>query len=61
MSNEEKGKLIQKMLIYSEDYFECQRCKINSLDSPNRIMPCPRGGCEAYKKGTVTVNKTLNL
>ena len=41
-----------------EDYWECKSCNINSL-TKNRIIPCPRGGCEAEVKGTLTTVVTL--
>ena len=43
-------------------YWECKRCNINSL-TLDRMVPCPRGSCEAKLAGemvtTVTVIKRL--
>jgi hypothetical protein len=43
----------------TDDYYECPRCKIDSL-TESRMCPCPRGGCEAIITGTITTTKTLN-
>lgn len=37
----------------TENYFECERCNINSL-TKDRICPCPRGSCEAEIVGEIT-------
>lgn len=42
-----------------EDYYECPRCEINSLDNTS-MCPCPRGGCEAVIAGTLKTVKTLD-
>ena len=34
----------------TEDYWECGRCDITS-EHPDRMCPCPRGGCEAEVVG----------
>ena len=31
--------------------FSCERCEITS-DTPQRMCPCPRGGCEAKHVAT---------
>lgn len=39
------------------NYWECKRCKINSLTIDSRC-PCPRGGCEAKIVGkTITTTE----
>lgn len=42
----------------TSDYWECDRCKINSF-TKDRMIPCPRRGCEAEAVGTIT--KTITL
>lgn len=42
----------------SRDYWECERCKISSIH-PSRIIPCPRGGCEAKVTGKITTTIVL--
>lgn len=37
-----------------EEYLVCERCKINSF-TPDRMIPCPRGGCEAECVGMVKI------
>ena len=43
-----------------KDYWVCERCKINS-NTKNRMIPCPRGGCEAAIKGEIIITEELNL
>lgn len=40
------------------DYYECDRCDINS-EHENRMCPCPRGGCEAEVVGKKKVVTTI--
>lgn len=40
------------------DYYECPRCDIDSLDT-KRMIPCPRGGCEAQIVGKINRISTL--
>lgn len=44
-----------------KDYLVCVRCGINSWDDKNRMMPCPRGGCEAEEAGKITTTTKLTL
>lgn len=44
--------------VKNKDYFECERCEINSL-TKGRMCPCPRGGCEAELKGKIVITTTL--
>lgn len=41
-------------------YFECNRCNINTVTN-GRMCPCPRGGCEAIKKGMVITTVEVKL
>lgn len=43
-----------KKINKTEDYWVCERCGINSLDDVDRMIPCPRGSCDAEIKGVVT-------
>lgn len=36
-----------------EDYWICDTCGVNTFDNPKRMIPCPRGGCDAEVKGTI--------
>lgn len=49
-----------KKTINKSDYWVCARCNINS-NTKNRMIPCPRGGCEAYIKGEIIKTKELVL
>jgi hypothetical protein len=42
------------------DYFECERCEINT-ETEGRKCPCPRGSCDAEKKGFVTITKNITF
>jgi hypothetical protein len=42
------------------DYYECERCKINT-ETEGRNCPCPRGSCDAEKKGFVTITKNITF
>lgn len=47
----------------SEDkksYYVCSSCNITTL-TPNRMCPCPRGGCEAEIKGKIKTETYLEL
>lgn len=48
-------KLTKKIDIYS-----CNRCDINSIKDPDRWCPCPRGGCEAKKVGTIILTAEVD-
>ena len=49
-------------LVTHEEYpfYTCKRCEINTL-TPNRMCPCPRGGCEAVAVGKVVSTSVLVL
>ncbi len=49
-----------KTTVNKEDYWVCNRCKINS-NTKGRMIPCPRGGCEAKLKGQIIITKELKL
>lgn len=40
------------------DYYECERCKINT-ETKGRMCPCPRGSCDAELKGKVMITKSI--
>ena len=43
-----------------EGFFECVKCGITSY-TKDRMIPCPRGGCEAEETGVIVTNKRLIL
>lgn len=46
----------------TEPYYECARCKLDTLSKkPDRMLPCPRGSCEAEYKGFITTETIINL
>ena len=50
-----------KNKIETQDYYTCARCEINTLESKGRMIPCPRGGCEAKLSGTITTVVTVDM
>jgi hypothetical protein len=44
-------------IVKTEDYYTCDRCKIDSLGKA--MCPCPRGGCEAAITGTLTTTTEI--
>jgi len=56
------GLIINNMLVNTKkyDYFECERCEINT-ETEGRKCPCPRGSCDAEKKGFVTITKNITF
>ena len=44
----------------TQTYFECERCAINT-NTKNKMIPCPRGSCEAKAKGIITTTTTITL
>lgn len=46
--------------IKRKNYYECNRCNISSEEN-SRMCPCPRGSCDAVKKGTVIITKEIKL
>lgn len=49
-----------KTTIKKKDYLVCNRCGINS-NTKGRMIPCPRGGCEAEVKGEIGIATTTYL
>lgn len=49
-----KDKISTKTSTRIKDYWYCDRCKISS-NTGNRMIPCPRGGCEAEIRGEYTI------
>lgn len=49
----------QKTKNTKEEVWVCERCGSSSLSS--NWVPCPRGGCEAYKVGEKTVQSITTL
>lgn len=43
-----------------KDLWVCERCNINST-SKDRMIPCPRGGCEAEVGGTIEITTTIKI
>lgn len=43
-----------------KEYWSCDSCKINS-NTRNRMIPCPRGSCEAEIVGEIITTKELKL
>lgn len=43
-----------------EGYYECKECNISSL-TKGRMCPCPRGSCDAVKKGEVVTTTEVKL
>lgn len=44
----------------TKDYHECARCGITTA-TENRLCPCNRKSCDAIKKGTIVITKTIML
>lgn len=44
--------------VENHDYYVCDRCEITS-ETEGRMCPCPRGSCDAEKKGEVIIVKTI--
>lgn len=44
-----------------KDYWVCERCDINSLNDKDRMIPCPRGSCDAECKGEIQIRTKLVL
>lgn len=49
-----------KLRTSKKDYYECERCQISS-QTKGRMIPCPRGGCEAELKGETVTTRQLFL
>ncbi len=47
-------------IVKKKDYWVCDRCEINSK-TKDRMIPCPRGGCEADVKGEIIITEELRL
>lgn len=43
------------------DFYTCERCKNNTLNSKGTMIPCPRGSCEARISGTITKTITTEI
>lgn len=54
----DKRKILKKEKIEYEDYWICERCEITS-DTPDRMIPCPRGGCDAELVGEKEIKTTI--
>ena len=44
----------------TKDYYECERCGVTTA-TENRLCPCNRRVCDAVKKGTLKITKTITL
>ena len=44
--------------VIKRDYWTCDRCKIDS-ETKGRMVPCPRGSCDAEITGEVTITKEI--
>jgi hypothetical protein len=44
----------------TKDYYECERCGITTA-TDNRLCPCNRKTCDAIKKGSIVITKTIYL
>lgn len=49
-----------KKTVIQTHYWVCDRCKINS-ETEGRMIPCPRGSCEASVAGTIITTKEITL
>lgn len=54
----EKNSGLPKAIKGENDYWECERCQINTL-TKDRMIPCPRGGCEAEVTGEIVTTVVL--
>jgi|AntRauMFilla1563_2_1112583.scaffolds.fasta_scaffold79053_2 hypothetical protein len=43
-----------------EEYWSCSRCEIDSM-TEGRMVPCPRGSCDALHMGDLIIKKTINF
>lgn len=43
-----------KTNVKTKDFWACERCKITS-NTKGRMIPCPRGGCDAEVVGTTEI------
>jgi len=43
-----------------KDFWSCESCNINS-NTKGRMIPCPRGGCDAEVAGQITITTELKL
>lgn len=50
-----------KLVVSNNEWFSCKSCKISS-STKGRLIPCPRGGCEAEITHTVvTITRTAKF
>jgi hypothetical protein len=49
-----------KYFTETKDYYECERCKITTA-TENRLCPCNRKPCDATKRGTITISKSITF
>lgn len=49
-----------KTTVKVTDFWECKRCNINS-NTKGRMIPCPRGSCEADIIGTKKIQTTITI
>lgn len=49
-----------KPKVKKKKYFACDSCKINSL-TKGRMIPCPRGGCDAEVRGEIIITTEVKL
>lgn len=54
-----KVELTEKNQTIEKDYYECTRCRMNTLDSGNLMIPCGRWfNCKAMLVGTIEITST---
>ena len=46
--------------VEKKHYLKCVRCKIDS-NTEDRMIPCPRGGCDAEIYGETTIKTEVRL
>lgn len=49
-----------KDIIKKRNYWHCPRCNISS-NTKGRMIPCPRGGCEAILVGQTTISEITTM
>lgn len=56
-----KAKIVKTIELVTEksEILGCGRCEINTIKYPTRMIPCPRGGCEAETIANITTEKKI--
>lgn len=54
-------KIKETLKVKKEPILKCNRCEIDSIHNPDRMIPCPRGSCEAEVVGTLKITKEIIL